>query len=240
MALTACHECGTQVSTEAVACPSCGAATKRERKLSLPLGLGILFFPYLFVWFLLRKGYSTGNRVTGFAWLFVALLIIGSQGNRHNGGSDGGATASQSTQATPQQNTLFAVGQSFRTDYFEVTVNDVSATAAIDTGNQFTSMRADSGNQFLLLNITIRNIDDESRMFSDGSAFLETGGKRYEFDHPETIIDDRFSLMEQINPMVSKTINIAYKIPDGVEADAYWIPGRNSHDAQVSLGHIKK
>lgn len=42
MALTPCHECGSQVSTEATACPRCGAPVRRpqaaqeQSQLSIP------------------------------------------------------------------------------------------------------------------------------------------------------------------------------------------------------------
>jgi hypothetical protein len=40
-----------------------------QRKVSLLLGLGIFFLPYIFAWFLLRRGYSTLSRILGFGWL---------------------------------------------------------------------------------------------------------------------------------------------------------------------------
>ncbi|HDS1772852.1 TPA: zinc ribbon domain-containing protein [Pseudomonas putida] len=41
---------------------------------SLPLFLGNVVLPFIFVWFLLRKGYSTRARVIGFGWLAVYFL----------------------------------------------------------------------------------------------------------------------------------------------------------------------
>lgn len=50
------------------------------RKVGLKLFFGIFVMPYIFCWFLVRKGYSTISRVMGFGWalIFVALLM-----NRH-------------------------------------------------------------------------------------------------------------------------------------------------------------
>jgi len=45
-----------------------------SRKVGLLLGMGIALLPGLFVWFLLRKGYSTKARVVGFGW--AALLLV--------------------------------------------------------------------------------------------------------------------------------------------------------------------
>lgn len=46
------------------------------RQVSLLLGIGILFLPYIFAWFTLREGYSTPARVVSFAWLVLLLLMF--------------------------------------------------------------------------------------------------------------------------------------------------------------------
>lgn len=83
MALIACNECSREISDTAHACPGCGAPMRSQptqplqkikRFPSLPLFLGNLFIPFVFVWFLLRKGYSTRARVIGFGWLAIYLL----------------------------------------------------------------------------------------------------------------------------------------------------------------------
>lgn len=45
------------------------------RKVSLLLIIGIIFLPIIFVWFLLRKGYSTTARVIGFGWLVLSFIL---------------------------------------------------------------------------------------------------------------------------------------------------------------------
>jgi len=44
------------------------------RRLTTPLLLGLCVAPIVFVWFLLRKGYSHQLRVSAFAWLLFSLL----------------------------------------------------------------------------------------------------------------------------------------------------------------------
>lgn len=88
MALIACNECSREISDTAHACPGCGAPVtspkggyrptqshqEPQRIPSLPLFLGNVVLPFVFVWFLLRKGYSTRARVIGFGWLAVYFL----------------------------------------------------------------------------------------------------------------------------------------------------------------------
>ncbi|MCY1421097.1 TRNA-anti-like protein [compost metagenome] len=88
MALINCEECDRMASDQAAACPHCGAPIARQpapaqaqprvqviRSVGFWLGVGILLFPIVFVWFLLRQGHSTTSRVIGFAWL--ALMLVG-------------------------------------------------------------------------------------------------------------------------------------------------------------------
>lgn len=88
MALINCEECDRMASDQAAACPHCGAPIVKEstpvqaqpraqvvRSVGFWLGVGILLFPIVFVWFLLRQGHSTASRVIGFAWL--ALVLVG-------------------------------------------------------------------------------------------------------------------------------------------------------------------
>lgn len=46
-----------------------------SRRVSLLLGIGVFLLPIVFVWFLLRTGYSTVARVVGFIWLVVSLIV---------------------------------------------------------------------------------------------------------------------------------------------------------------------
>ena len=46
-----------------------------SRKVSFILGLGILFFPIIFSWFTLRKGYSKLAKIVSFSWLIITLIF---------------------------------------------------------------------------------------------------------------------------------------------------------------------
>ena len=47
-----------------------------QRRVGWLLGIGIFLVPYVFVWWLLRKGHSTLSRVLGFGWLALCVLIL--------------------------------------------------------------------------------------------------------------------------------------------------------------------
>jgi hypothetical protein len=46
------------------------------KKVSLGFGIGILLVPYIFSWFILRKGFSNVARIVTFSWLAVWFSII--------------------------------------------------------------------------------------------------------------------------------------------------------------------
>ncbi len=100
MALITCAECGNSLSSLAKACPSCGAPppvpniweddqpllpakaagvtakSSGDRRIGLPLGLGILFLPFIFAWFTLRDGYSGAARLVAFGWLALVVAPV--------------------------------------------------------------------------------------------------------------------------------------------------------------------
>jgi len=56
-------------------------------------------------------------------------------------------------------------------------LNKVWIDSKVKTGNQFSDVGPEAGNKFLMLNIIIKNIDNESRLFSVGSVFIGYNNK---------------------------------------------------------------
>ncbi|WIX01166.1 hypothetical protein QK899_11530 [Pseudomonas sp. AR5] len=110
MALITCYECDRMASDQAAACPHCGAPIAEQpapvqlqpratvsRSVGFWLGVGILLFPMIFVWFLLRQGHSTASRVIGFAWL--TLVVVGMASGDRNASTPVATSGSQSPSA---------------------------------------------------------------------------------------------------------------------------------------------
>ena len=156
------------------------------------------------------------------------------------GGGSSTDSSSSGTNSAPTSNTV-AVGQPLKTDYFDVTVNKVSTTQTIkDPSGLGMHVKADPGTKLLVLNVTFKNTDSESRMAMDGSVHFNYGGKDYNFDNSETLMIDGYGLfLDQLNPLISKTTNLVYKIPAEVNGEAYYNPGRADSDERISLGNIQ-
>ena len=157
----------------------------------------------------------------------AAFLLTSCSGSK----SDKGTDSTSSDSATKQAK----IGDVIKTDYFEIVANKVTLTPKINTGNEFLDVKADPGTQFIVINCTFKNTDNESRMAIDGSVFLISNGKEYEFDKSEAVMADGYGLfLEQINPLLSKTTNLVYKVPVGEKGAVYWQPGRS--DERIYLG----
>ena len=132
------------------------------------------------------------------------------------------------------------IGETLPTEYFEVTVNNVKVKKSVSTGNEFADLKAESGNKYLIMNTTFKNIDNESRMLMDGEILINYNGKDYTFDKSETVMLEGWGLLlDQINPLTSKTTNIVYKIPEELKGVAYYKPGRAGSKDLIELGNIE-
>ena len=133
-----------------------------------------------------------------------------------------------------------AVGETLHTDYFDVTVNKVTLENQINTGNEFSDLKPEPGNKFLIINATFKNTDKESRMILDGSVWINYNGKDYEFDKGETVLAEGWgTMLEQLNPLTSKTTNLVYKLPEEIKGTALWQPGRATKNDVINLGEVK-
>jgi len=57
------------------------AAIDDRRSVGILLGAGILFLPFIFSWFTLRKGHTAVARVVAFSWLVILLVAAPPQKN---------------------------------------------------------------------------------------------------------------------------------------------------------------
>lgn len=166
------------------------------------------------------------------AVVIIALILIGSLVGKKEGN-----TASANNDAPAK--TYVKLGEKLSTKYFDVTVNDAKVRKEVKTGNQFADRKPEDGNSFMILNVTFKNTDSESRMITDGEILINYNGKDYKFDKSETIMLEGWGiLLDQINPLTSKTTNIVYKIPSEIKGMVYYRPGRANSDDLIAVGTI--
>lgn len=189
-----------------------------------------------------KKKMTIGKKILiGVAVLFVIGLIGSQLDNDEKGIKNNNADAGSTSSATAASSaTGIGIGQTLKTDYFEVTVSKAELTNKVKTGNEYSDVTAEQGNQFLIMTTTFKNIDNESRMLIDGSVFINYNGKDYEFDKSEMIAAEGFGLfLDQMNPLTSKTTKLVYKLPSEIKGPAYYKPGRAGDDEKIFLGDLK-
>lgn len=119
-------------------------------------------------------------------------------------------------------------------------VSKASVVNKVNTGNQFSDLKSEPGTKYLVLDVTFKNTDSESRMLTDGEVHITYNGKDYNFDKSETIMAEGYGLfLDQINPLTQKSTKLVYKLPEEINGVAYYNPGRASGDEVISLGNIK-
>ena len=218
-------------------------ATKQKwyEKTWLVILLLIVFFPVglyaLWKNATISKGWKIGVTVV------IALIVLAQIGKDEKGSSTSADNSSSSSSEQTEQKTEapkgVGVGETLHTDYFDITVNKVSLEDRVNTGNEFADLKPEQGNMYLIINATFKNTDKESRMLMDGSVWINYNGKDYEFDKSETVMLEGWGLLlDQINPLTSKTTNLVYKIPAEIKGNAYWQPGRADNDQKILLGNL--
>jgi len=174
------------------------------------------------------------------AFAFFLAIAMGSMDDKKgkSGGSKTGT--STATTSTGAETSYTKMGETLPTDYFDVTVNKVSIENNVNTGNEFADLKAEPGSRYLIINATFKNNSNESRTLIDGEVLINYNGTDYKYDKSETIMLEGWGLMlDQINPLTTKTTNLVYKIPAELKGKAYYRPGRSGNDDLIDLGNIE-
>ena len=126
-----------------------------------------------------------------------------------------------------------------KTDYFDVTVDDVKTVKSVAI-DDIQDLKEEAGNKYLVIDITLKNTDKESRMMFDGAVIIKANGQEYKYEEAETIFADGWGiLMDNINPLVTKKTKLVYKIPEELKGTAYYNPARSDADEVINLGAIQ-
>ncbi len=213
---------------------------KWYEKTWLVVVLLFVFFPVGLYALWKNTKIGKGWKVGGTAVIVLAVLI-----NLAGGGSGAGEKgistgADEARQEAAEAHVYPKLGEVLHTQYFDFTVHSIRLQNSVNTGNMFIKLDPEPGNRYLVMRVTVKNTDTESRMVQEGSVKIIYNNKEYEFDKSEHLLADGWGfVMDQINPLTTKTVNLVYKIPAEIQGQAYWNPGRSGANDLIDLGVIK-
>ncbi|HNO26749.1 MAG TPA: DUF4352 domain-containing protein [Leptospiraceae bacterium] len=149
-----------------------------------------------------------------------------------SGGKDGkeGQNAQSGDSKPAVEAKLPTVGEKLQSSYFEITLKGFKIQKAVDTGNMFVRLEPEEGNKYLILDVSYKNTDKESRMIGgEGKVSVNYDGKDYEYEKSETIMLDGWGVfLEQLNPLTQKNTKLVFKIPSELKGRIYWEPSRGN------------
>ena len=211
-------------------------------KTWLVILLCVIFFPVGLYALWKNQPISKGWKIG--VTIIIALIVISQLGkNNDENVSSSNSVSSSSAEQTERKSSepiRVGIGEVLQTNYFAITVNEVNFRDSVRTGNQFADLNPEQGNMYLIINVSFKNTDSESRMLMDGSVWINYNGRNYEFDKSETVLLEGWGLLlDQINPLTTKTTNLVYKIPAEIKGPVYWQPGRANKNQRIFLGDLE-
>lgn len=214
------------------------------KKVNVGLLIGIIVLPYIFVWVLLKQGFSKKARIIGFIWLTIAVISIFNMGNSDTSNTSTTAN-SKKTESVVSSNkpgikgNIIAIKQTASIGYFDITVNSCTLKNLIYF-NEYSKLGPEEGAKFVIIDLSLKNTSNESRMMFAGELqLIGNDGKKLVMDNTETIFEEGYGLLlDSINPMLTKKTKIVYKIPSDVPGHLYYVPARNDEDVIVDCGTI--
>lgn len=145
-------------------------------------------------------------------------------------------SSTESAKDVPAQNVI-KYGQVLKTEYFDVIAKASGLYTNYADEEKGIDLPAEKGIMYLIIKLTFKNIDTESRMIIDGTIYTMHNGKEYKFDKSETILAEGWGiLLDQINPLTEITTRVVYKLPTELEGNLLYQPGRAGETDRISLG----
>ena len=157
-------------------------------------------------------------------WLLaVAIaLVAGCQGREGRGGTQpDGLAGSQARQAASAKPLQIALDGAHTTDRISASGFDAREPA--------------TGNQFVVLDVAVRNPDTQPRVFSEGKLVAVDEQRERTFTTPVNIFADGYLQLQVLQPSASARGKIVYEVPDDLKGVLYWVPGEGGERILLHL-----
>lgn len=114
-----------------------------------------------------------------------------------------------------------AIATPTNTAKFEILVNGSSVTDRIENGS-YLYFEADAGNEYVVVNVTLKNISDKMETFNTGDFKLlsDDGSVQYSPSNLITASKEMIPIADSLNPGTEKQGNIVFELPSGVDTSS--------------------
>jgi hypothetical protein len=119
------------------------------------------------------------------------------------------------------------------------TVNAARATHRLDTST-LESKEAAPGNQFIVLDVSVRNRDVAPQVLPQGRLIAMNEAQLQTFDTPVTLLSDDYLSLQVLSPAQSMRGKIAYEVPEPLSGVLYWSPGNGSKRILLNVATAPK
>ncbi|ARF66650.1 hypothetical protein B7C51_00795 [Paenibacillus larvae subsp. pulvifaciens] len=158
-------------------------------------------------------------------WLIIVLVVGGALAANGQKSKQTAVSQEQSAEKSTEkkdekaekQEKVSKIGEPTTIGKFEVTVNGIKENKTIGE-NEY--MQKKTENQFLVVDVSVKNLDKDSRTV-DTSMFKIIDGKGSEYSplsDGDLYVNSSNNQMflSKINPNIAKKSNVAFEIPEGV------------------------
>ena len=155
---------------------------------------------------------------------FVVLIIAAAIFNQGEETSSSGSSSS----VKMDSNKANYIGDTVSGSYFNVTVLGVTEQRSAPV--EYMCDAAPSGSRYVMVNIAIENIDDESRMIlEEGELHVNHDGKVIEYDQTESCVlgqDGYLNFVDDLGPFVKREGRVAFVVADRFDVSqmSYQVP----------------
>jgi hypothetical protein len=170
------------------------------------------------------KKRSKGSAIAGLVLGIISITIMfaiygvgGSLSDENSGESTGSNTPTVEEQV--DDGTPVDLGTPISSSKFEITINSGSKSTRINDGS-YLYYEPDAGNEFVVINIKLKNISNEMESFHVSDFQLLTLDKSIKYSPTSMIVtsgDETFFWSDSLNPATAKTGNIVFELPEGID-----------------------
>ncbi|TDF85510.1 hypothetical protein [Pseudomonas sp. H9] len=120
---------------------------------------------------------------------------------------------------------------------FVVTVDSCTTSVNADFG--VTSVSAQPGSRFLILQATFKNRSNTGQFIVPGVLLMNHAGKSYTYNVIEPVLGDPMGVPDgPINPLIAQKVRVVYRVSDEVSGKVRWQPGQNPDRLTLKCGVI--